>query len=330
MRGLVDGVDEGQPVVVVPDAQGEAGDQDQASEQAGARAERSARGAAGPAGRGSSARVREVEPLVSLTRESTWLRERHPNARDHGQRARRAPPPQGHRARRTRRAARRAPTRMVGAVVVKDGRVIGEGFTQPPGAGARRAHGAGRLRGGPAGRDALRLARALRAPRPHAALHRRDPRGRHRPRGDRLRRPHRQGLRPRPGDPARRGRGGGRASTASVADAARLLNQPFRKHARTGRPLVVFKSAMTLDGKVATAHRRLAVDLRRGQPRARAPLARGVGRGGGGHRHRAARRPAAHGPHRRRRPPAAPRGVRLGGPAAARQPARAAAWPRCP
>ena len=33
---------------------------------------------------------------------------------------------------------------------------------------------------------------------------------------------------------------------------ARLLNQPFRKHARTGRPLVVFKSAMTLDGKVAT------------------------------------------------------------------------------
>jgi diaminohydroxyphosphoribosylaminopyrimidine deaminase/5-amino-6-(5-phosphoribosylamino)uracil reductase len=38
-----------------------------------------------------------------------------------------------------------------------------------------------------------------------------------------------------------------------VAQAARLLNQPFRKHARTGRPLVVLKSAMTLDGKVATA-----------------------------------------------------------------------------
>jgi diaminohydroxyphosphoribosylaminopyrimidine deaminase/5-amino-6-(5-phosphoribosylamino)uracil reductase len=33
---------------------------------------------------------------------------------------------------------------------------------------------------------------------------------------------------------------------------ARLLNQPFRKSARTGRPLVVFKAAMTLDGKVAT------------------------------------------------------------------------------
>src|SRR5436309_1810566 len=32
----------------------------------------------------------------------------------------------------------------------------------------------------------------------------------------------------------------------------RPLNQPFRKHARTGRPFVLFKSAMTLDGKVAT------------------------------------------------------------------------------
>jgi diaminohydroxyphosphoribosylaminopyrimidine deaminase/5-amino-6-(5-phosphoribosylamino)uracil reductase len=37
-----------------------------------------------------------------------------------------------------------------------------------------------------------------------------------------------------------------------VARAARLLNQPFRKHSRAGRPLVIFKSAMTLDGKVAT------------------------------------------------------------------------------
>src|SRR5207244_13315405 len=39
---------------------------------------------------------------------------------------------------------------------------------------------------------------------------------------------------------------GGRASRA------RLANQAFRKHARTGRPWLLFKSAMTLDGKVAT------------------------------------------------------------------------------
>ena len=37
-----------------------------------------------------------------------------------------------------------------------------------------------------------------------------------------------------------------------VSRSARLLNQPFRKFAKTGRPYVIFKSAMSLDGKVAT------------------------------------------------------------------------------
>jgi diaminohydroxyphosphoribosylaminopyrimidine deaminase / 5-amino-6-(5-phosphoribosylamino)uracil reductase len=37
-----------------------------------------------------------------------------------------------------------------------------------------------------------------------------------------------------------------------LAKRAKLQNQPFRKRARTGRPWVLFKSAMTLDGKVAT------------------------------------------------------------------------------
>jgi diaminohydroxyphosphoribosylaminopyrimidine deaminase/5-amino-6-(5-phosphoribosylamino)uracil reductase len=41
-------------------------------------------------------------------------------------------------------------------------------------------------------------------------------------------------------------------AAGEVAEAARLLNQPFRKHARTGRPLVTLKMAMTVDGKVAT------------------------------------------------------------------------------
>jgi diaminohydroxyphosphoribosylaminopyrimidine deaminase/5-amino-6-(5-phosphoribosylamino)uracil reductase len=36
------------------------------------------------------------------------------------------------------------------------------------------------------------------------------------------------------------------------ATAARLLNQPFRKRARTGRPLVTYKAAMSLDGRVAS------------------------------------------------------------------------------
>jgi diaminohydroxyphosphoribosylaminopyrimidine deaminase/5-amino-6-(5-phosphoribosylamino)uracil reductase len=37
------------------------------------------------------------------------------------------------------------------------------------------------------------------------------------------------------------------------ATAARLLNQPFRKHARTGLPLVTLKLAMSLDGQTSTA-----------------------------------------------------------------------------
>lgn len=37
------------------------------------------------------------------------------------------------------------------------------------------------------------------------------------------------------------------------AASARLLNQPFRKHSRTGRPLIILKSALSLDGRVATA-----------------------------------------------------------------------------
>ena len=36
------------------------------------------------------------------------------------------------------------------------------------------------------------------------------------------------------------------------AAAARLLNQAFRKHARTARPLVLLKSALSLDGRVAS------------------------------------------------------------------------------
>ncbi len=38
-----------------------------------------------------------------------------------------------------------------------------------------------------------------------------------------------------------------------LAARARWLNQSFRKRGRTGRPWVLFKSAMTLDGKVATS-----------------------------------------------------------------------------
>jgi diaminohydroxyphosphoribosylaminopyrimidine deaminase / 5-amino-6-(5-phosphoribosylamino)uracil reductase len=49
--------------------------------------------------------------------------------------------------------------------------------------------------------------------------------------------------------------GGIEVELAAGAEAAtaRLLNQPFRKHARTGLPLVTLKLAMSLDGRTSTA-----------------------------------------------------------------------------
>jgi diaminohydroxyphosphoribosylaminopyrimidine deaminase / 5-amino-6-(5-phosphoribosylamino)uracil reductase len=41
-------------------------------------------------------------------------------------------------------------------------------------------------------------------------------------------------------------------AAGAEAAQARLLNQPFRKHARTGLPLVTLKLAMSLDGRTAT------------------------------------------------------------------------------
>lgn len=63
-------------------------------------------------------------------------------------------------------------------------------------------------------------------------------------------------------DPSRKAAGRGpealRAAGVEVAEAtgadgaaSRLLIQPFRKHARTGRPLVTYKVASTIDGRVA-------------------------------------------------------------------------------
>ncbi len=42
-------------------------------------------------------------------------------------------------------------------------------------------------------------------------------------------------------------------AAGAEATAARLLNQPFRKHARTGLPLVTLKLAMSIDGATTTA-----------------------------------------------------------------------------
>jgi diaminohydroxyphosphoribosylaminopyrimidine deaminase / 5-amino-6-(5-phosphoribosylamino)uracil reductase len=144
-----------------------------------------------------------------------------------------------------------SPNPMVGAVLVKDGRVIGEGITQPPGqAHAERMalEAAGEDPAGATlyvslepcchyGRTAPCTDAILEAGIARVVIASDDP------------------------TPKAAGRGPGilrdegvevRFVDGELADTARLLNQPFRKHARTGRPLVILKSAMSLDGKVAT------------------------------------------------------------------------------
>src|SRR5688500_6530917 len=144
-----------------------------------------------------------------------------------------------------------SPNPMVGAVIVKNGRVIGEGSTQAPG----QAH-------------AERMALAACEEDPSGATmyvslepcahHGRTP-----PCTEAILEAGISRVVIASDDPTTKaaGRGPGILRDEGVevvwidgeaAEKARLLNQPFRKHARTGRPLVVFKSAMTLDGKVAT------------------------------------------------------------------------------
>jgi diaminohydroxyphosphoribosylaminopyrimidine deaminase/5-amino-6-(5-phosphoribosylamino)uracil reductase len=145
-----------------------------------------------------------------------------------------------------------SPNPMVGAVVVKAGRVIGEGITQPPGqAHAERAAledctedpaGATMYVSlepcGHHGRTPPCTQAILDASIARVVIASDDPTTKASGRGPGI-------LRDEGIDVV--------WVDGEVAAAARLLNQPFRKHARAGRPLVIFKSAMTLDGKVATA-----------------------------------------------------------------------------
>jgi diaminohydroxyphosphoribosylaminopyrimidine deaminase/5-amino-6-(5-phosphoribosylamino)uracil reductase len=146
---------------------------------------------------------------------------------------------------------RTSPNPMVGAVIVKDGRVIGEGSTQPPG----QAHA-----------ERMALAACQEDPSGATMYVSLEPcahHGRTPPCTEAILEAGIARVVIASDDPTEKasGRGLGILRDEGVevvwidgeaAEKARLLNQPFRKHARTGRPLVVFKSAMTLDGKVAT------------------------------------------------------------------------------
>ncbi len=148
---------------------------------------------------------------------------------------------------------RTSPNPMVGAVVVRDGEVLGEGFHTAHG----EAHAEREALAACGGADTAGATMYV-SLEPcchhgqHAAVHGRDPRGRASPAWwspptTRRRRPPGRGL------GILRDEGVEIViAEGELAARARLLNQPFRKHARTGVPWVLFKSAMTLDGKVAT------------------------------------------------------------------------------
>ena len=145
-----------------------------------------------------------------------------------------------------------SPNPMVGAVVVKGGRVIGEGITQPPGQAHAERAALEDCSEDPAGATMyVSLEPCCHQGRTPPCT-RGDPRRLDRARGDRLRRPHQEGLRPRARASCATRAWTSSGSTARSPPPRACSNQPFRKHARTGRPLVIFKSAMTLDGKVAT------------------------------------------------------------------------------
>jgi diaminohydroxyphosphoribosylaminopyrimidine deaminase / 5-amino-6-(5-phosphoribosylamino)uracil reductase len=144
-----------------------------------------------------------------------------------------------------------SPNPLVGAVVVRDGRTIGEGFH----AAAGRPH---------AEREAL--AACTESPAGATMYVSLEPcchTGRTPPCTDAILEAGigRVVIASDDPSPAAAGRGPGILRDEGVrvemldgdlAREGRLINQPFRKHARTGRPLVVLKSAMSLDGKVVT------------------------------------------------------------------------------
>jgi diaminohydroxyphosphoribosylaminopyrimidine deaminase/5-amino-6-(5-phosphoribosylamino)uracil reductase len=149
--------------------------------------------------------------------------------------------------------ARVSPNPLAGAVIERDGRVIGEGFHAE-------------LGGLHAERAAL-LDAAARGEEPagatmHVTLEPCAHTGRQPPCSEAILEAGISRVVIGTGDPSRKTAGRGpealRAggievveATGADAAASRLLVQPFRKHARTGRPLVAYKVASTIDGRVA-------------------------------------------------------------------------------
>src|SRR5437763_14055830 len=145
-----------------------------------------------------------------------------------------------------------SPNPLVGAVIVKDGRVIGEGFHAAAGLPHAERVALGACSEDPAGATMYVSLEPCCHP------------GRTPPGTEAIVEAGIVRVVVASDDPSDKASGRGlgilrdegvqvQVAEGEVAEAARLINQPFRKHARTGRPLVTLKMAMTLDGKVATS-----------------------------------------------------------------------------
>jgi diaminohydroxyphosphoribosylaminopyrimidine deaminase/5-amino-6-(5-phosphoribosylamino)uracil reductase len=141
-----------------------------------------------------------------------------------------------------------SPNPAVGAVLVKDGRVVGEGFTQPP--GGPHAEVVAIRQAGEAARGAV-----LYVTLEPCCHHGRTPPCTQAVLAAGVREVHLSHLDP---DPHVSGRGKAELESAGVTvfvgegeEEARRINEAYIKHRTTGLPFVIAKFAASLDGKIA-------------------------------------------------------------------------------
>lgn len=151
------------------------------------------------------------------------------------------------------------PNPMVGAVLVRDGRILSTGYHERCGALHARAPRPVPLYGISRRCNAVCHSGALLPPRPSAPLHRRHYRIRHR----------RVVVGSDDPNPLVAGKGleilrqaGIQVETGVMKAECDALNRIFFHYIQTGRPYVILKYAMTADGKIATRTGRFPVDHR--------------------------------------------------------------------
>ena len=153
---------------------------------------------------------------------------------------------------------------MVGAVVVAaDGTIVGEGYHQQAGTPHAEVHALDAAGDRARGADAVLHARAVLPSRPHRPVRR-----------NASSRPASRGSWPRPRIPTRSSPAAGFAYLRRTASGrggvaprqAARLNAAFFTFMRRARPFVIFKAAVSLDGRIAAAPGERTADFRLAKP----------------------------------------------------------------